>query len=314
MSTSTRRRCDVLPVAGAIAGRHANGPGGAECQLHLQARADTTFGATTRGRLSAIWPKATPQRCAGKRRRPPAPLGSTRTPPAAPESDRRGRERRAGNRLRSPARWTNSTHGGRAAADIERHRRTGTWPCHRRDHDPQPAPGQMPRSRATCSVSPTSRPERNRNSPGAARLPRRRSGSRPTRSVTRPGRLVCVCRQLGHRSTVIVTMARAGAVSHPEANLRGDETACYRIAAAEAVSGRHHRRAGDAFIARWRPAGATPRCVRGARASGRPLRQPVHRDQAGAALAMLRPRRFLEVSGAPYNARMQIAKIASSRR
>jgi len=61
------------------------------------------------------------------------------------------------------------------------------------------------------------------------------------------GRLHALCRQLGHRSTVIVTMGASGCfVSHPEANLRGDETACYRIAA-EAVSVVDTTGAGDAF-------------------------------------------------------------------
>jgi ribokinase len=61
------------------------------------------------------------------------------------------------------------------------------------------------------------------------------------------GRLHALCRQLGHGSTVVVTMGASGCfVSHPESNQRGDETACYRIAA-ESVSVVDTTGAGDAF-------------------------------------------------------------------
>ncbi len=61
------------------------------------------------------------------------------------------------------------------------------------------------------------------------------------------GRLHALCRQLGHGSTVIVTMGASGClVSHPEGNLRGDETACYRIAA-EPAKTVDTTGAGDAF-------------------------------------------------------------------
>ncbi|QIL19956.1 ribokinase [Thermomonas sp. HDW16] len=60
-------------------------------------------------------------------------------------------------------------------------------------------------------------------------------------------RLHALCRQLGHDSTVVVTLGSSGCfVSHPETNLRGDETACYRIAA-EAVRAIDTTGAGDAF-------------------------------------------------------------------
>jgi ribokinase len=61
------------------------------------------------------------------------------------------------------------------------------------------------------------------------------------------GRLHALCRLLGHGSTVVVTMGASGCfVSHPEANLRGDDAPCYRIAAdpANAVD---TTGAGDAF-------------------------------------------------------------------
>ena len=61
------------------------------------------------------------------------------------------------------------------------------------------------------------------------------------------GRLHALCRQLGHDSTVVVTLGASGCfVSHPETNLRGDDTACYRIAA-EPVRVVDTTGAGDAF-------------------------------------------------------------------
>ena len=61
------------------------------------------------------------------------------------------------------------------------------------------------------------------------------------------GRLHALCRQLGHDSTVVVTMGASGClVSHPESNLRGDDTACYRVSA-EAVDAVDTTGAGDAF-------------------------------------------------------------------
>ena len=60
-------------------------------------------------------------------------------------------------------------------------------------------------------------------------------------------RFHALCRDLGHDASVVVTLGASGCfVSHPEANLRGDDTACYRIAAEPArvvdTTG-----AGDAF-------------------------------------------------------------------
>lgn len=61
------------------------------------------------------------------------------------------------------------------------------------------------------------------------------------------GRLHALCRQLGHDSTVVVTMGASGClVSHPESNVRGDDSACYRVAA-EAVNAIDTTGAGDAF-------------------------------------------------------------------
>ncbi len=61
------------------------------------------------------------------------------------------------------------------------------------------------------------------------------------------GRLHALCRELGHESSVIVTLGASGCfVSHPEANLRGDEAACYRIAA-EPAQVVDTTGAGDAF-------------------------------------------------------------------
>ncbi|GAA5004762.1 ribokinase [Pseudoluteimonas lycopersici] len=61
------------------------------------------------------------------------------------------------------------------------------------------------------------------------------------------GRLHALCRDLGHDATVVVTLGASGCfVSHPEANLRGDESACYRIAA-DAARVADTTGAGDAF-------------------------------------------------------------------
>ncbi len=61
------------------------------------------------------------------------------------------------------------------------------------------------------------------------------------------GRLHALCRQLGHDSTVVVTLGASGClVSHPESNLRGDDTACYRISA-EPANVVDTTGAGDAF-------------------------------------------------------------------
>lgn len=61
------------------------------------------------------------------------------------------------------------------------------------------------------------------------------------------GRLHALCRQLGHDSTVVVTMGASGClVSHPESNLRGDDTACYRVSA-DAATVIDTTGAGDAF-------------------------------------------------------------------
>lgn len=61
------------------------------------------------------------------------------------------------------------------------------------------------------------------------------------------GRLHALCRQLGHDSTVVVTMGASGClVSHPDSNLRGDDCACYRVSA-EAANAIDTTGAGDAF-------------------------------------------------------------------
>lgn len=61
------------------------------------------------------------------------------------------------------------------------------------------------------------------------------------------GRLHALCRQLGHDSTVIVTLGASGCfVSHPEKQLRGDSTAYCRVPA-EAVRAVDTTGAGDAF-------------------------------------------------------------------
>ncbi|MEO5628139.1 MAG: PfkB family carbohydrate kinase, partial [Thermomonas sp.] len=61
------------------------------------------------------------------------------------------------------------------------------------------------------------------------------------------GRLHALCRQLGHDSTVIVTLGASGCfVSHPEKRLRGDSSAYCRISA-EAVHAIDTTGAGDAF-------------------------------------------------------------------
>ena len=60
-------------------------------------------------------------------------------------------------------------------------------------------------------------------------------------------RFHALCRELGHDASVVVTLGASGCfVSHPEANLRGDDTACYRIAA-EPVRVVDTTGAGDAF-------------------------------------------------------------------
>ncbi len=60
-------------------------------------------------------------------------------------------------------------------------------------------------------------------------------------------RLHALCRQLGHDSTVIVTLGASGCfVSHPDKRLRGDTSAYYRIAA-ETVRAIDTTGAGDAF-------------------------------------------------------------------
>jgi ribokinase len=60
-------------------------------------------------------------------------------------------------------------------------------------------------------------------------------------------RLHALCRDLGHDSSVVVTLGASGCfVSHPESNLRGDDSACYRIAA-DAVRVVDTTGAGDAF-------------------------------------------------------------------
>lgn len=61
------------------------------------------------------------------------------------------------------------------------------------------------------------------------------------------GRLHALCRQLGHGSTVVVTMGASGCfVSHPDGNQRGDEAACYRISA-DPANAIDTTGAGDAF-------------------------------------------------------------------
>jgi ribokinase len=61
------------------------------------------------------------------------------------------------------------------------------------------------------------------------------------------GRLHALCRDLGHDSSVVVTLGASGCfVSHPESDLRGDDAACYRIGA-EPVRVVDTTGAGDAF-------------------------------------------------------------------
>jgi len=60
-------------------------------------------------------------------------------------------------------------------------------------------------------------------------------------------RLHALCRALGNSSTVVVTLGASGClVSHPDTNLRGDETACYRVKA-EPAKVIDTTGAGDAF-------------------------------------------------------------------
>ena len=60
-------------------------------------------------------------------------------------------------------------------------------------------------------------------------------------------RLHVLCRMLGHDSSVVVTLGASGCfVSHPESNLRGDDAACYRMAA-EPAQVIDTTGAGDAF-------------------------------------------------------------------
>jgi ribokinase len=60
-------------------------------------------------------------------------------------------------------------------------------------------------------------------------------------------RFHALCRDLGHDASVIVTLGASGCfVSHPEANLRGDEAPCYRIKA-EPARAVDTTGAGDAF-------------------------------------------------------------------
>lgn len=61
------------------------------------------------------------------------------------------------------------------------------------------------------------------------------------------GRLHALCRDLGHGSTVVVTLGASGCfVSHPEGATRGDASAYYRVAA-EPVRALDTTGAGDAF-------------------------------------------------------------------
>ena len=61
------------------------------------------------------------------------------------------------------------------------------------------------------------------------------------------GRLHALCRQLGHDSTVIVTLGASGCfVSHSEKRMRGDPNAYFRVSA-EAVRATDTTGAGDAF-------------------------------------------------------------------
>ena len=61
------------------------------------------------------------------------------------------------------------------------------------------------------------------------------------------GRLHALCRALGHGSTLVVTLGASGCfVSHPDADLRGDESACYRVKA-EPAKVIDTTGAGDAF-------------------------------------------------------------------
>lgn len=60
-------------------------------------------------------------------------------------------------------------------------------------------------------------------------------------------RLHALCRELGHDASVVVTLGASGCfVSHPETNLRNDDSACYRIAA-EPAKVLDTTGAGDAF-------------------------------------------------------------------
>ena len=103
------------------------------------------------------------------------------------------------------------------------------------------------------------------------------------------GRLHALCRELGHESSVIVTLGASGCfVSHPEANLRGDEAACYRIAA-EPAQVVDTTGAGDAFngaLAAWLALRPDAAFVEHVRFAGRYAGLSTERE--GAALKMPR--------------------------
>ena len=112
-------------------------------------------------------------------------------------------------------------------------------------------------------------------------------------------RLHALCRALGHDSTVVVTLGASGCfVSHAESNLRGDDAACYRVAA-EPVRAIDTTGAGDAFngslaasLAQW-PQRAFAEHIRYAsRYAG------LSTERSGAALAMPRHDEVLARYGA----------------